>query len=1350
MSGFGGDQYRTRVPPQQHRSPGFHASNQPAFDPFVRQSDFGAQADPLQQPGFHRPGEHRPSTASHASVSHMSRPSTSQTPLFPRGGGGGAVGGPAHDRRAAAPSPGNFYGPPSRSVSRDPFFGVDDLRRGMMAGGGPVDGHSNVGSNQWAPGRVDQFAEPFGPAARGRGGNFAGAVGGPVGMEAGARGHAGGGPYGNGVPFPPQQVPYGGAAGGFQHQGYGGAVPGRAGPYDRRPIGGPFDRPPFPGAGEQNAYSGGVRRGDFYGRGSASGARFQYSRQGLPLPQHERGVFRPGMNGAPGDAGTPILPIDDVSRPGVFAPQMRSGSRSPSPSRRDAELSRMSRSHFEAGAAASSPIDHGRGKKSNAGLAGPSANFLPATHVHKEMQRPSADPLASFRQRDDLRPKEDVDVAPVVKPPSKELSIGLASEQALRQFLDEFADPAASGGSPSSRNKERGADARKGSKDRRTDTLGSHGHSKKKEHGKEKEKEQDSDDVTSDYSTDPEAKKALKRSMFTSIVLRVVMDFGGTRAKAYDLCEKYAGKENELYMRLCQKFAVHPSFFLGLETGLVEDSRYDEQRSPLGGGGRAGSSDGPASSIFGAAAAPPLSQPNSIFGAAPPSQPPASQQSIFGSAVPAASQSPKGRVFGAASGAAGSKSPKSTIFGASSGDAAGVATSARNIFGASATAATSSTNIFGPKAGSSQSEDLGAAANIFGVAPVASASASAIESAPASTNIFGVAPSVDMTKPLPAVPEEETLEMEDEGRSSPNKTDGPQQDQADDKAKPTAEDDEAMNNETKKVADAAATSAAASSPKSKMAQYICDNIREVYRKKNPKKIKTLAPLLEKYKGREMQLYKKVCAQYELPVEKTEADGTKKIIWYAVTDIDDTAEFKDEEGEGGDKGGSDAPASTSSTAAPAAPTTSIFGSTTGAAAGASIFGAKPAGGTSLFGAPAGTSTGAAAPSIFGAPGTSSGSLFGAPPASSGGLFGAPAGDAVKASEPKGIFGAATTTSGDGNATAPALGGIFGSSASGAAAPPSIFGSATTAPGAGDAKSAAASIFGVPSGVTGPPAATTITSSTSSNANGGGMKRTSLIFGADAAVDDGLDQRAKIASIFGSADPVKDVDEKTASKEIKLPGAGSKRKSIFEATSKNAGIFAPNPENSIFGKASSSGVLAEGESLFRGALSGPGSSGKNKKLSVSESKTGASVGGNAGIFGSLPQPAASTGGFNNIFSNTGSKSIFGNGKNAFGGATATERFGENLDGDTPPLEPFADANAAPAANPGTPVAAPTRKKRARDDAMDDEPAGGRNVAAVPGARRAKRAAAAEEPSSMAQGEESAPNPFKNVDFGGGANK
>lgn len=239
-----------------------------------------------------------------------------------------------------------------------------------------------------------------------------------------------------------------------------------------------------------------------------------------------------------------------------------------------------------------------------------------------------------------------------------------------------------------------------------------------------------------------------------------------------------------------------------------------------------------------------------------------------------------------------------------------------------------------------------------------------------------------------------------------------------------------------------------------VADFVKVNVEAIYRKRNPMKLNDVPSLIEKYKGKEMQLLVKVCQRYDLDPKK---NYTAPEAW-----ADEDKDVKDDD-EGGE--GAAAPAEQTSsfgqnifapTAGPGASAGvfNIFGSapaapdsfTSGAADtkplfGGSIFNAAPAtGGLFSFGSSpplTGTSSSASSGSGLG--------LFSSP-ASTGSLFSGSTGGF-------GLFGSTTTESPP--TSAPSSGGLFGASMFGApssgggglfGAPPSsgsLFGAATSA-------------------------------------------------------------------------------------------------------------------------------------------------------------------------------------------------------------------------------------------------------------------------------------------------------------------
>ncbi|CAD7929468.1 unnamed protein product [Amoebophrya sp. A120] len=1004
-------------------------------------------------------------------------------------------------------------------------------------------------------------------------------------------------------------------------------------------------------------------------------------------------------------------------------------------------------------------------------------------------------------------------------------------------------------------------------------------------------------------SSEDDDNPALKQGLYKALVTRICHDYSGSKEHAFTLLEAYQGEEAMLYVKLCQKFNVQPSFYLQLQTGMVKDERFEEKEQfSTNTPNVAGSSNAARTQVRGRhgsyadtklatskskeaaeqedntrSFSPQRHSPTARVASRPsspklpsPLRPPAATatSNVFGSVETPSFGAPAGTfttglenktpVFGGA--APGGSAGSSSIFGG--GAAAAAETSS---------AATSS--IFGAPPVSSDKSPKAGAANTFGVAVGAEAGSS-------STSLFGAkveernnasksgapkqaesenkpaldfsallggggleAPSFGNTSfaPLDPVPEEpddcsnilkdmlQAKKVEQQAMKSkiePVAEEEPEQEEnvnkaEDEKSPEKKQDQEAVN---KNSADSAG---AAVVQKGSQTDFFKANIAAVYYKKNPKKIGNIDELLEKNKGSELLLYRKICKRYELPSERTGKDGKVEIIWYQNETIPDTDEFKEGDGEENADGAS-APAGDKSSipstskisaitpagtsinfntpanasifgnptppnSAPAASTNSIFGSAPpggglfgglGAApAGGSLFGsAAPAGvqqpaGGSLFGsaapaaAPAGGSP--AGGSLFGsaapAGGSASTSIFGnaATASTSTSIFGNPVKSSEQPAKASPTFGSAESKSAGGEAAdstkAPAAGaaegekkestagapaetkpapagtGIFGGAAPPASSTGSIFGGgllggdikgsststtnifgvvapAAPAPPSSDANNKTTSIFGTTT-------TTTTATSTSSNIFGGSTPKAkpaeNSIFG---TLSGGIGaDKDKITSIFGNADPKAEKLNQLEASAIKQDGERpTKRRSIFEASSTNQGIFAPKPETSIFGRAPSTNVLDESKPLFSASKKNAraSSSKKTGRSSSQDRKTttgsifgGGAAAGNSLFGGPLSQD---TGSFNDVFASTGTKSIFGNGKNAFGGATATERFGQNLDGDTPPLEVKETTTTNGASTPkAAPVAAPAgRKKRARDDAADEAEASGAAISSSNG--------------------------------------
>ncbi|CAJ1401023.1 unnamed protein product [Effrenium voratum] len=214
-------------------------------------------------------------------------------------------------------------------------------------------------------------------------------------------------------------------------------------------------------------------------------------------------------------------------------------------------------------------------------------------------------------------------------------------------------------------------------------------------------------------------------------------------------------------------------------------------------------------------------------------------------------------------------------------------------------------------------------------------------------------------------------------------------------------------------------------------------IEAIYRKRNPMKLKEVPQLMEKHKGKEVILFKKVCKRYDLDPTKI---YTNDDAWAG-----EDKEFKDDPEE--------PEAEAAQTGAVSVP--SLFGNT----GGASLFGSATSSG-SLFGSGSGGS-------IFGRNASSATSLFGSSSsaASSGGgsaLFGAPTAPASGRS----LFGSGSGSGSGGSIFGPSSGSIFGASSSsgnlfGSTASQSPEGGNIFAGGGGNLFGSGGNLFGSPS-------------------------------------------------------------------------------------------------------------------------------------------------------------------------------------------------------------------------------------------------------------------------------------------------
>jgi len=378
-------------------------------------------------------------------------------------------------------------------------------------------------------------------------------------------------------------------------------------------------------------------------------------------------------------------------------------------------------------------------------------------------------------------------------------------------------------------------------------------------------------------------------------------------------------------------------------------------------------------------------------------------------------------------------------------------------------------------------------------------------------------------------------------------------------------------------------------------------IEAIYRKRNPMKLNDVPKLMEKHKGKEVILFKKVCQRYDLDLSKI---YTNEDAWSG-----EDREFKDDPDEAEATGSAASSGSLFGEAAAPSGTgvPNLFGGTTG-----SIFGSDN--NASLMPAPAPNSGGA---SIFGTP-SSGGSLWGTPASggSEGGgsapapLFGAPSGGS--------IFGA-TGMSGSGS-----VGSLFGNA----------FGEKTEKPEEGKSifGSSGSSLFGKPatsgSGLFGTPAS-------------GGSTASTNIFGSTGA-----------NSLFGGS----------TGTGTSIFGAGSTGSSIFGAGSGSGPDSSGSPATSAFVFGASTTSTDSGTSLFGGTGFGGSSSGSGTSIFGEPGKPAASpifasgnmfaAGGSNPFAASTADAPSSAGGIfcgggattsGNIF---GSNSSGGSGENLFG--------------------------------------------------------------------------------------------------------
>ncbi|CAJ1448526.1 unnamed protein product [Effrenium voratum] len=203
-------------------------------------------------------------------------------------------------------------------------------------------------------------------------------------------------------------------------------------------------------------------------------------------------------------------------------------------------------------------------------------------------------------------------------------------------------------------------------------------------------------------------------------------------------------------------------------------------------------------------------------------------------------------------------------------------------------------------------------------------------------------------------------------------------------------------------------------------------IEAIYRKRNPMKLKEVPQLMEKHKGKEVILFKKVCKRYDLDPTKI---YTNDDAWAG-----EDKEFKDDpeepEAEAAQTGAVSVPSLFGNTGG-----ASLFGSATssgslfGSGSGGSIFG-NASSATSLFGSSSSAASSGGGSALFGAPtAPASGSLFGSGSGSGSGgsIFGPSSGSIFGASSSSGnLFGSTASQSPEGgNIFAGGGGNLFGS-------------------------------------------------------------------------------------------------------------------------------------------------------------------------------------------------------------------------------------------------------------------------------------------------------------------------------------
>jgi len=465
-------------------------------------------------------------------------------------------------------------------------------------------------------------------------------------------------------------------------------------------------------------------------------------------------------------------------------------------------------------------------------------------------------------------------------------------------------------------------------------------------------------------------------------------------------------------------------------------------------------------------------------------------------------------------------------------------------------------------------------------------------------------------------------------------------------------------------------------------------VEAIYRRRNAIKLKDVPGLLEKHKGKEVLLYKKVCQRYDLDPTKFYADPK---AWEG-----EDKDIKDDGGDGND--GAEAPPG-------GGPTTGGLG------LGSSLFGGHPAPPSSGGGLFAGGTGASGSKGLFGES-TGSKGLFGESTGSGGSLFGtgkvAESGGSAFAGSGGGLFGtgmvaesADTAFAGGSTLLGGTSSGLCGAASSGKPSGASLFGSATGG--------SASGMFGAPSGGL-------FAGSSSEGAASGSLfgltpaatASSSSLFGGPSS------SSAASGGLFGAAAPAAPADAGGAPLFGEPAAAGGGAAPAAPADTGSAPLFGEPPATGagLFGSATggAAGGLFGAPSGSSFAVSSSGGAASGSLFGVTPAATASS----SSLFGGPSSGSAASGGLFGAASGSGLFGGFGStgGGNLFGGSGGGNLFGGSGSAGGSGLfgARSSPVGGAVAIAEGEPAAEESSKKRRLPDPSLEGQGGGRKRGAA----------------------------------------